>query len=118
MMNDIMTDTALVDYKAIKEKQHAAWSSGDYAVIGTTLQIVGESLVEALDLRAGQRVLDVAAGNGNFSLAAARHFTEVTAVDYVPVLLRRAAERAAAEHLPLDCREGDAEDLPFAEATF
>src|SRR5215470_7617993 len=91
-----MTQTAApapIDLKAIKTRQQGAWSSGDYAVIGTTLQIVGEELCEALDLRAGQKVLDVAAGNGNASLAAARRWCDVVASDYVPTLLERARER-------------------------
>lgn len=71
-----------VDLNALKAKQQATWSSGDYAVIGTTLQIVGERLAEAMDLRAGQTVLDVAAGNGNATLAAARRWCEVTSTDY------------------------------------
>src|ERR1043166_4624315 len=86
----------VIDLAAIKARQQGAWSSGDYAVVGTTLQIVGEELAEALDLRAGQRVLDVAAGNGNVSLAAARRWCGVVAPDYVPALLDRARERAAA----------------------
>ena len=86
---------APADLKALKARQQAAWSSGDYAVVGTTLQIVGEELCEALDLRAGQTVLDVAAGNGNVSLAAARRWCDVIATDYVPALLERARERAA-----------------------
>src|SRR5262245_53256688 len=102
------------DFEAIKTRQHGAWSSGDYAVVGTTLQIVGENLCEALDLRAGQKVLDVAAGNGNASLAAARRWCEVTASDYVPALLDRARRRAEAERLSLAIREADAEALPFA----
>ena len=106
------------DLAALKSKQQAAWSSGDYAVIGTTLQIVGEELCEALDLRAGQKVLDVAAGNGNVSLAAARRWCEVVASDYVPALLERARERAAAERLDIEFREADAEALPFADASF
>ena len=106
------------DLKAIKARQQAAWASGDYAVIGTTLQIVGESLCEALDLRAGQKVLDVAAGNGNVSLAAARRWCDVVSTDYVPALLERGRERAAAERLPIDFREADAEALPFADASF
>src|SRR5215813_8239510 len=88
---------AQIDLKAVKTRQQGAWASGDYAVVGTTLQIVGEQLCEALDLRAGQRVLDVAAGNGNATLAAARRFCRVTSTDYVPALLDRAKERAAAE---------------------
>ncbi len=77
----------MVDLVAMKSRQHAAWSSGDYSVVGTTLQIVGEELCEALDVRAGQKVLDVAAGNGNVSLAAARRWCDVVATDYVPALL-------------------------------
>jgi SAM-dependent methyltransferase len=103
---------------AIKARQQGAWSSGDYAVVGTTLQIVGEELCEALDLRAGQRVLDVAAGNGNVSLAAARRWCDVVATDYVPALLVRARERAEAERLPITIREADAEALPFEDGSF
>src|SRR3546814_13389378 len=83
-----------IDLEAIKARQQGAWSSGDYAVVGTTLQIVGEELCEALDLRAGEKVLDVAAGNGNVILAAARRACEVVATDYVPALLRREIGRA------------------------
>jgi ubiquinone/menaquinone biosynthesis C-methylase UbiE len=107
-----------IDLKALKARQQGAWSSGDYAVVGTTLQIVGEELCEALDLRAGHKVLDVAAGNGNVSLAAARRWCDVVATDYVPALLERARERAAAERLRLECREADAEALPFADGSF
>ena len=103
---------------AAKAKQKIAWSAGDYAVIGTTLQIVGERLCEAVDVRAGERVLDVAAGNGNASLAAARHFAHVTAVDFVPALLAEARARAEAEHLPITLQEGDAEALAFDDASF
>src|SRR6185436_14556209 len=94
------------------------WSSGDYAVVGTTLQIVGENLAEAVDVRAGERVLDVAAGNGNATLAAARCFAEVTSTDYVPALLDKGRARAAAEGLPVDFRIADAEDLPFPDGSF
>ena len=104
--------------QALKARQRAAWSSGDYAIVGTTLQIVGEELCEALDIRAGQRVLDVAAGNGNASLAAARRWCEVVATDYVPALLERARERAAAERLDITFREADAEALPFPDSSF
>jgi ubiquinone/menaquinone biosynthesis C-methylase UbiE len=107
-----------VDLAAAKARQHAAWSSGDYAAVGTTLQIVGENLCEALDVRSGQQVLDVAAGNGNVSLAAARRGCEVLATDYVAALLDRAAERAAAERLPITMRVADAEELPFEKASF
>ena len=104
--------------KALKAKQQAAWSSGDYAVIGTTLQIVGEQLVEAMDLHAGQTVLDVAAGNGNVTLAAARRWCEVTSTDYVESLLARGRKRAEAEGLQVKFQIADAEDLPFADASF
>ena len=106
------------DLKALKVRQQAAWSSGDYALIGTTLQIVGEELCEALDIRSGQKVLDVAAGNGNVSLAAARRWCDVVATDYVPALLDRARERAAAERLDIEFREADAEALPFPDGSF
>lgn len=110
--------TGQADLQAIKVRQKGAWSSGDYAVVGTTLQIVGEQLCEAVDLRAGQKVLDVAAGNGNASLAAARRWCDVTATDYVWALLERARERAGAERLAIEFREADAEALPFADGSF
>ncbi|TWB06212.1 class I SAM-dependent methyltransferase [Bradyrhizobium stylosanthis] len=106
------------DLAAVKQRQHGAWSSGDYAVVGTTLQIVGEQLCEAIDLRAGSKVLDVAAGNGNATLAAARRWCDVTSTDYVAALLKRGRERAAAEHLTIEFREADAEALPFADASY
>jgi len=106
------------DLAAVKARQQGAWSSGDYAVVGTTLQIVGEQLCEALDLRPGSKVLDVAAGNGNATLAAARRWCEVTSTDYVGTLLERARERAAAEKLNVDFREADAEALPFPDGSF
>src|SRR6202795_1348888 len=109
---------APADLAAVKTRQQAAWSSGDYAVVGTTLQIVGEELCEALDIRAGQRVLDVAAGNGNVTLAAARRWCKVVSTDYVPALLERGRERAAAERLDIEFKQADAEALPFAEHTF
>jgi ubiquinone/menaquinone biosynthesis C-methylase UbiE len=109
---------ASFDLAAIKGRQQKAWSSGDYAVVGVTLQIVGESLCEAVDLRSGQHVLDVAAGNGNATLAAARRFAEVTSTDYVGSLLERGRERARADRLPVAFREADAEALPFADASF
>jgi SAM-dependent methyltransferase len=106
------------DYAAIKQRQQAVWAAGDYAVIGTTLQIVGERLCEAIDLRAGERVLDVAAGNGNATLAAARRFADVTSTDYVDALLERGRERAAAERLPVAFQQADAEALPFSDGSF
>ena len=116
--NPTATPAPTADLAALKTRQHGAWSSGDYAVVGTTLQIVGEELCEALDLRSGQRVLDVAAGNGNASLAAARRFCEVVSTDYVPALLERGRERAKADGLAMEFREADAEALPFADASF
>src|SRR5687767_903977 len=106
------------DFAAIKTRQKAAWASGDYAVVGTTLQIVGETLCEALDLRAGQSVLDIAAGNGNATLAAARRFCDVTSTDYVPALLERGRARAAADGLAVTYKEADAEALPFPDRSF
>src|SRR5215813_2923934 len=101
------------DLGTVKTRQQGAWSSGDYAIVGTTLQIVGEALCEALDLRPGSKVLDVAAGNGNATLAAARRFTDVMSTDYVGALLERGRERAEAERLPVTFQEADAEALPF-----
>jgi len=106
------------DYSNIKERQRLTWASGDFAVIGVTLQIVGESLAEATDIRAGERVLDVAAGNGNATLAAARRFAEVTSTDYVPELLNKGRVRALAEGLEVDFRVADAEELPFEDGSF
>jgi SAM-dependent methyltransferase len=106
------------DLGTVKTRQQGAWSSGDYAIVGTTLQIVGEALCEALDLRAGHKVLDVAAGNGNVTLAAARRWCEVVSTDYVPALLERGRERATAERLAIEFRQADAEALPFADASF
>ncbi len=106
------------DFTAIKAKQNAAWASGNYAIVGCTLQIVGESLAEALDLRSGQQVLDVAAGNGNFTLAAARRWTDVVSTDYVGSLLERGRARAEADELNVTFKVADAEALPFADASF
>lgn len=107
-----------IDFSAVKQRQQSTWASGDYAIIGATLQIVGESLAEAADIRADDRVLDVAAGNGNASLAAARRFAQVTSTDYVPQLLERGADRARAEGLHITFREADAEKLPFENGEF
>ena len=109
---------AAPDLQAVKTRQRATWASGDYSVVGTTLQIVGERLCEALDLHAGETVLDVAAGNGNVSLAAARRFCDVVSTDYVPSLLERGRRRAEGEGLSIRFQEADAESLPFASDTF
>jgi SAM-dependent methyltransferase len=114
----LATPSPTVDLAAVKTKQHLAWSAGDYAVVGTTLQIVGESLCEALDLRAGERVLDVAAGNGNATLAAARRWCDVVSTDYVPALLERGQARARAEGLQVQFEQADAEKLPYADGHF
>jgi SAM-dependent methyltransferase len=106
------------DFAAIKARQQGAWSTGNYAIVGTTLQIVGESLCEALDLRAGMRVLDVAAGNGNATLAAGRRFCDVTSTDYVPALLDAGRLRAEAEGQEIRFEVADAEALPYADGAF
>lgn len=110
--------SATPDFAAIKQRQQATWSSGDFAIVGTTLQIVGETLAEAADVRSGERVLDVAAGNGNATLAAARRFAEVTSTDYVPHLLEKGRLRAEAEGLEVDFQVADAEALPFEAGQF
>lgn len=106
------------DYAAIKQRQQAAWATGDFAVIGVTLQIVGETLAEAADIRAGETVIDVAAGNGNASLAAAHRMARVTSTDYVPALLEKGRARAAAEGLDIAFQVADAESLPFGDGAF
>jgi ubiquinone/menaquinone biosynthesis C-methylase UbiE len=106
------------DFNAIKVKQQATWASGDFGHIGVRLQIVGETLCEAVDVQAGDKVLDVAAGNGNASLAAARRFAEVTSTDYVPELLEQGRRRAEADRLPISFELADAEALPFDDGTF
>lgn len=115
----VQTPTAAQpDFDAIKQRQQATWASGDFAVIGTTLQIVGETLAEAVDVRAGERVLDIAAGNGNATLAAARRFARVTSTDYVEALLDKGRARAQAEGLNVKFHYADAEALPFAPESF
>ena len=115
---DSSNEVGVVDFATVKQRQRAIWSSGDYAIIGTTLQIVGELLAEAVDVQAGERVLDVAAGNGNATLAAARRFARVTSTDYVPQLLEKAAMRARAEGLDIQFQTEDVEALPFGDGTF
>jgi ubiquinone/menaquinone biosynthesis C-methylase UbiE len=118
MSTVVSAPSPALDLAAIKTRQQAAWSAGNYAVVGTTLQIVGENMCEALDLRAGSRVLDVAAGNGNATLAAARRWCEVTSTDYVSSLLESGRARALAEGHIIKFQEADAENLPFPDATF
>jgi SAM-dependent methyltransferase len=106
------------DLAAIKERQQKAWSVGDYSKIGVIFVIIAETLCESMDLRSGRRVLDVATGHGNAALAAARRFCEVVGIDYVPDVLEVGRKRAAAEGLVVDFRVGDAEDIPFPDASF
>ena len=113
-----MSTTTTPDLAAIKQRQQATWATGDYAVVGTTLQLIGERLCETADVRAGERVLDVAAGNGNATLAAARRFAEVTSTDYVAELLDRGRRRADAEGATVKFQVADAEQLPFDDASF
>ena len=108
----------VLDLAAVKTRQQAMWASGDFGVIGTTLQIVGEMLCEAVDLRSNERVLDVAAGNGNATLAAARRFADVTSTDYVPALLEAGRRRASAEGLMVRFEHADAENLPYVDGRF
>ena len=114
----ISNSLATIDLAAVKSRQQAAWATGNYAVVGTTLQIVGETLCESLDLRSGSRVLDVAAGNGNATLAASRRWCDVISTDYVPSLLESGKARAAAEGHTIQFQEADAENLPFSDASF
>jgi ubiquinone/menaquinone biosynthesis C-methylase UbiE len=106
------------DHRSLKERQRRAWASGDYAAFGSGMMVISELLCEAVDLRPGERVLDVAAGAGNTALAAARRSTDVTGVDYVAELLERGRERAVVEGLSVEFVEGDAESLPFPDASF
>jgi ubiquinone/menaquinone biosynthesis C-methylase UbiE len=114
----VTTQTPSPDLNAIKGKQQQTWASGDFAEVAATLQVVSELLCESVDLHAGERVLDVATGSGNTAIAAARRFCDVSGVDYVPALLERARERAMAERLAIEFREGDAEAIPYPDASF
>src|SRR5690242_182972 len=106
------------DLATVKANQLVGWQTADYPRVGNTLQIMAEQLAEAADIRAGQRVLDVACGQGNAALAAARRFADATGVDYAVNLLAQGRERAAAEHLPVTFTEGDAEALPLPDRSF
>ncbi|MEX0282013.1 MAG: class I SAM-dependent methyltransferase [Arenibacterium sp.] len=117
-MNVVAPNVASPDLVAVKTKQQATWSSGDYSAVGTTLQIVGETLAETMDLRPDSRVLDVAAGNGNATLAAARRYCNVVSTDYVSTWLKAGMARAEAERLTIAFREADAENLPFEAGSF
>jgi len=118
MQTSTTTAPSSPDYETIKHRQQTTWATGDFGRIGVQLQIVGESLCEAVDLRSTDRVLDVAAGNGNASLAAARRYADVTSTDYVPELLEQGQRRAIADGLPMQSRVADAENLPFADGEF
>ena len=113
-----MATAPTLDLAAVKTRQQATWASGDYAEIATLIVPIAERLADAADLRAGSSVLDVASGSGNAAIAAARLGTVVTGIDYVPALLDRGRERAAAERVSIDFREGDAEELPFPDESF
>jgi ubiquinone/menaquinone biosynthesis C-methylase UbiE len=106
------------DLAAIKTRQQATWASGDYHMIGTQIVLVAEQVIETLDVRSTERVLDVATGSGNAALAAARRGCDVTGLDYVPALLERARQRALAEGVHATFIEGDAEALPFDDGSF
>jgi len=116
--NSRVSAPVAIDFDALKQRQQATWASGDFAIIGSMLQIVGESLAEEADIRADERVLDVAAGNGNATLAAARRFAQVTSTDYVPHLLESGARRAAANGFDISFQVADAEKLPFDDEAF
>lgn len=114
----ISHQSSAIDLSAVKARQQKSWSAGDYSVVGATLVVISEDLCEAVDLHAGQSVLDVATGSGNTAIAAARRFCEVTGIDYVPALLEDGRRRADAERLPVTFQEGDTENIPFADASF
>ena len=107
-----------MELEAVKEKQQKTWASGNYAVIGNQLVIMGERLCEAVDVHSGQKVLDVATGSGNTAISAARRYCDVTGIDYVPELIEQAKERAGAERLEITFEVGDAENLPYPDASF
>jgi SAM-dependent methyltransferase len=111
-------DATQPDLEAVKQRQQQAWASGDFAVVAARIVLVAEQLCDTADLHAGWRVLDVATGSGNAAIAAARHGCDAVGVDYVPALLDRGRRRAAVEGLAVELLEGDAESLPFPDASF
>jgi SAM-dependent methyltransferase len=111
-------DVTQPDFEAVKQRQQQAWASGDFAVVAARIVLVAEQLCDTADLHAGWRVLDVATGSGNAAIAAARHGCDAVGVDYVPALLDRGRRRAAVEGLEVELLEGDAESLPFPDASF
>jgi ubiquinone/menaquinone biosynthesis C-methylase UbiE len=116
---NIVTDQSQApSLSSIKDRQQKTWTSGNYARIGNTLVIMGELLCEAVNLRAGDKVLDVATGSGNTAISAARRFCAVTGIDYVPELVEQARKRAEVEGLEVTFDVGDAEDLPYPDASF
>ncbi|HKY24028.1 MAG TPA: methyltransferase domain-containing protein [Gaiella sp.] len=106
------------DLSAVKERQQAMWSSGDFHAVASLIQPVADALCDAVDLQAGWRVLDVATGSGNAAIAAARCGAEVIGIDYVPALLERGRRRAEAEGVQIELVEGDAEAIPFVDRSF
>lgn len=108
----------MTDLNEIKTLQQKVWAMGDFSVVANSVYIVAEILAETVDLRAGQKVLDVATGSGNTAIAAARRWCEVTGIDFVPALLERGRERAQAERLQIEFKQGDAEELPFPDSSF
>jgi SAM-dependent methyltransferase len=107
-----------IDYAAVTSRQQGVWSQGDYGKIGSLLSWLGESLVRELDVHSGERVLDVAAGNGNASLPAARRFADVLSTDYVPALLEETRRRADADGVVLRMEVADAQALPYDDGSF
>ncbi|HXQ89137.1 MAG TPA: class I SAM-dependent methyltransferase [Solirubrobacterales bacterium] len=107
------------DFEAITQVQQGIWSKGDFAMVASLVFNASESLAEDLAIVPGERVLDVACGSGNGAISAARRsWGGTVGADYVPALLERGRERAAAERLDVEFVEADAQDLPFEEASF
>lgn len=107
------------DFSAVTQVQQGIWSKGDFSVIANLVYFPSERLAETLRILPGEHVLDVASGSGNAAIAAARRsWGNVISSDYVPALLERGRERAAAERLGVEFVEADAQDLPFDDASF